>query len=403
MITTHFDFRAMHDTILKLDILGHADPTVLRMLHEITGIDIQSIPIPDDKVMSLFSGTEALGFPTEKSEAQSATIGLPELGTNFARGMIKEAKPSHFFDLVQLMGLSHGTDVWLGNAQDLIRDGICDIGSVIGCRDSIMTRLIYWGLPNKDSFDIMEKVRKGKGLTPEWEEEMRAHSVPEWYIESCNKIKYMFPKAHAVAYVMLSLRIAWFKVYRPEAYYSARFSMKIDDFDAANMIHGLDKAYIRMTAMGLLGNGAPDTGDETEDEYRIEFESPDSDEEFEASESGNKEKAQAGLYYLLVELYTRGLKFLPIDIYKSDAVYFIPTPEGIRPPIASLQGIGSSAANSIAEEGRRREASGDRYLSVDDFQASTGVNKAVVEVLRDEGCLDGMPESNQISLFDMFG
>ena len=187
IITTHFDFHAMHDTILKLDILGHADPTVLRMLSEITDIDVTSVPVPDRKVMKLLESTDVLGFPEDATDAGSATLGLSELGTHMAREMIKETKPTRFYDLVQLMGLSHGTDVWNGNAQDLIKSGTCDLNSVIGCRDSIMTTLIHWGLPNKDSFDIMEKVRKGKGLTPEHEALMKEHNVPSWYIGSCKK------------------------------------------------------------------------------------------------------------------------------------------------------------------------------------------------------------------------
>jgi len=409
-ITTHFEFKYLHDTLLKLDILGHEGPQMLKLLENFTGLDSLKVDINDKKMLTIFSSADALGMDMSKVKVniQLGTYGIPEMGTSFTIKMLLDTRPTSVSELVRIAGLSHGTDVWTGNAQKLIEEGTCTLSEAICCRDDIMLYLINKGLPKKMSFDIMEKVRKGKGLTSEWEEEMRAHNVPEWYIDSCNKIKYMFPKAHAVAYVMLSLRISWFKVYRPEAYYSARFSMKIDDFDAANMIHGLDKAYIRMGAMGLLGNAAPDASDmgdnDADDGIPDDMAGGGADDgdDFEASESGNKEKAQAGLYYLLVELYTRGLNFLPIDIYKSDAVYFIPTPEGIRPPIASLQGIGSSAANSIAEEGKRREASGERYLSIDDFQAATGVNKAVVEVLRDEGCLDGMPESNQISLFDMF-
>ncbi|MBP5729771.1 MAG: hypothetical protein J6X19_01075, partial [Clostridia bacterium] len=243
---------------------------------------------------------------------------------------------------------------------------------------------------------------------------MRAHDVPEWYIGSCKKIKYMFPKAHAVAYVILSLRIAWFKVYRPDAYYAARFSLKIDDFDGANMLHGPDKMYARMAAMNLLGDDVQLTDGE-DNEFRSDsalpdesfaadngFDGGDSDDDSAGGELSEKDKSQASVYYLLVELYARGLKFLPVDLYESEARNFVPTPEGIRPPIACLQGIGASAAESIVAESRRRKARGEKFISIDDFQASTGANKAVTEVLRAEGCLEGLPDSNQISLFDMF-
>ncbi|MBO5076438.1 MAG: hypothetical protein J5584_02440 [Clostridia bacterium] len=239
---------------------------------------------------------------------------------------------------------------------------------------------------------------------------MRAHDVPEWYIGSCKKIKYMFPKAHAVAYVILSLRIAWFKVYRPDAYYAARFSLKIDDFDGANMLHGPDKMYARMAAMNLLGDnvqlGDDDEDDDFEADPALPDESPAGDSDSNGDSAGGeiteKDKNQASVYYLLVELYARGLKFLPVDLYESEARNFVPTPEGIRPPIACLQGIGSSAAESIVAESRRRKARGEKFISIDDFQTSTGANKAVTEVLRAEGCLEGLPDSNQISLFDMF-
>ena len=375
IITTHFDFRAMHDTILKLDILGHADPTVLRMLHEITGIDIQSIPIPDDKVMSLFAGTEALGFPTEKSEAQSATIGLPELGTSFARGMIKEAKPSHFFDLVQLMGLSHGTDVWLGNAQDLIRDGICDIGSVIGCRDSIMTRLIYWGLPNKDSFDIMEKVRKGKGLSEAHEKLMRDNNVPDWYIDSCKKIKYMFPKAHAAAYSISSLRVAWFKVYYPEAYYCAYFTIRGDEFKADYLCQGVDKVIERRREVTELGRT-------------------------ETNQSRQKKlKDELYICEIVEEMYNRGIEFVPIDINTSDAVRFKIVEKGkILPPLDTIDSISSGIATSITDA-RKDGPFGNR----EDLMVRSGIGKAAVKTLADYGLLDDLPESSQMDIFSLLG
>lgn len=394
-VTTHFEFKYLHDTILKLDILGHEGPEMLKLLENYTGVDSRSVDINDEKMLTIFSSPDALGMDMSKVKINMplGTYGVPELGTNFVINMLKETRPTKVSELVRISGLSHGTDVWTGNAQTLIQDGICTLSEAICCRDDIMLHLINKGLDKKMSFSIMEKVRKGKGLTPEWEAEMRAHDVPEWYIDSCNKIKYMFPKAHAVAYVILSLRIAWFKVYKPDAYYAARFSLKIDDFDGANMLHGLDRMYARMAAMNLLGSDAD-----------IDVEMPDDNDDDDAGggDVTAKDKSQAAVYFLLVEFYARGMKFLPVDIYESAATAFIPTPDGIRPPIACLQGVGSAAAEGITKESRRRREKGQKFISVDDFQATTGANKAVVEVLKAEGCLDGLPESNQMSLFDIF-
>lgn len=399
IITTHFEFKYLHDTLLKLDILGHEGPEMLKLLENFTGIDSLKVDINDSHMLSIFNSPDALNMDMSKVkiDMQLGTFGIPELGTNFVIKMLTETRPTKFSELVRISGLSHGTDVWNGNAQTLIQSGTCTLSEAICCRDDIMLYLINRGLDKKMSFDIMEKVRKGKGLTPEWEEEMRKHDVPEWYIESCNKIKYMFPKAHAVAYVILSLRIAWFKVYQPAAYYAARFSLKINDFDAANMIHGLDKAYGKMSMMNLIGKNAVQITDFDEDGEGTEGGSKKSEGDGELSQ---KDLSQAAIYYLLVELYARGLNFLPIDIYESDAKYFKPTPEGIRPPIASLQGIGEAAALGIVREREARKERGERFISVEDFQMSTGANKAVIETLRTEGCFEGMPESNQLSLFD---
>ena len=402
IITTHFEFKYLHDTILKLDILGHEGPEMLKLLENYTGVDSRGVDINDENMLTIFSSPDALKMDMSKVRINMplGTYGVPELGTNFVIKMLMETRPTRLSELVRISGLSHGTDVWSGNVQTLIQSGTCTLSEAICCRDDIMLYLIKKGLDKKMSFNIMEKVRKGKGLTPEWEAEMRAHDVPEWYIESCNKIKYMFPKAHAVAYVILSLRIAWFKVYRPEAYYAARFSLKIDDFDGVNMIHGLDKMYVRMGAMNLLGDGGAAIGDD--DDPASGGDSGEGDDDDSGGELSAKDKSQAALYYLLVEFYARGLKFLPVDIYESAASAFVPTPDGIRPPIACLQGIGSAAAEGIVNEARARKARGDKFISIDDFQASTGANKAVVEVLKAEGCLDGLPESNQMSLFDLF-
>lgn len=371
IITTHFDFHSLHDTILKLDILGHLDPTVLRMLHLLTGVEITSIPVPEPKVMSLLESTEVMGFPLEESEAGSATIGLSELGTPMARGMIKETKPTRFFDLVQLMGLSHGTDVWKGNAQDLINDGICDLNSVIGCRDSIMTQLIYWGLPNKDSFDIMEKVRKGKGLSAEHEALMREKNVPDWYIDSCKKIKYMFPKAHAAAYSISTLRVAWFKVYYPEEYYCTYFTVRGEEFDAECMCRGMDVLKGRMEELKMVMHNRDSAAKKAQDEFFI--------------------------CELVAEMYHRGIEFLPIDINTSHATNFTKVGPGkILPPLNSINSISSSMAEAFTAA--RDEAP---FKTIEEMSKRGKLGQAGVQKLKEYGLLEGIPESSQIDLFSL--
>ena len=369
-ITTHFDFNAMHDTILKLDILGHDDPTMLKMLGDLTGVDVRTIPIPDTKVMSLFKSTEALGIPDGTAPSGTATLGLPELGTFMAREMIKETRPTRFFDLVQLMGLSHGTDVWKGNAQDLIRSGTCTIEEVIGCRDSIMTWLIYKNLPPKASFDIMEKVRKGKGVSAEHEQLMRDNNVPEWYIDSCKKIRYMFPKAHAAAYTISSLRIAWFKVYYPEEYYCAYFTVRADEFDSKRMC--LPPSVIRQSREKLRA---------------IFREGPDREQK---------------IYYILElveEMQLRGIDFLPIDLYQSEATIFIKTEPGkIRPPLNAIPSISSAISENIV----RARADGP-FKSRDELMRRAGIGQSAIDTLAEAGCLEGLPATSQIDLFELLG
>lgn len=367
IITTHFDFHSLHDTILKLDILGHDDPTMIRMLTDITGISIYDVPVHDDKVMELFLSTEPLGIKPEDINSEVGTFALPEFGTKFVRQMLLDTKPKTFSDLLQISGLSHGTNVWLNNAQDLVKQGVCTISDVIGTRDGIMTYLMYRNLPPKSSFKIMEDVRKGRGLKPEYEEEMKAHNVPEWYIESCKKIKYMFPKAHAAAYVLTAIRIGWFKVYQPLAFYVTYFTVRADEFDAELMTHGKEKVRSRITELEKLGNTI-----------------------------SAKDKNVLTILEIANEMYSRGFKFLPIDLYKSDATKFLIEDNAIRPPLNSLQGLGSAAANAIVEA----RADGE-FISIEDLRMRSKASKTVIEILQQNGCLEGIPESSQMSLFSM--
>lgn len=365
IITTHFDFHSLHDTILKLDILGHDDPTMIRMLEDLTGVKVQDVPVSDEKVMELFLGTEPLNVKPEDIGCPVGTIALPEFGTRFVRQMLVDTKPKTFSDLLQISGLSHGTDVWLNNAQDLVKNGTCTISEVIGTRDNIMTYLVYRGLPNKTAFKIMEDVRKGKGLKEEYEQIMREYKIPDWYIESCKKIKYMFPKAHAAAYVLTAIRIGWYKVYHPQAFYVAYFTVRADEFDADLMTHGQDKVRNKIKELEMKGNNMT-----------------------------QKEKNVLTILEVANEMYARGIKFLPVDLYKSDASKFLIVPEGIRPPLNSLQGLGLAAAQNIVDARKEGE-----FSSIDDLRLRSKISKSVIEILKGHGCLDGIPESNQLSLF----
>ncbi|MCX7923897.1 MAG: PolC-type DNA polymerase III [Clostridia bacterium] len=364
-ITTHFDYHFLHGSILKLDILGHDDPTVIRMLEDLTGINATMIPIGERKTMGIFSSTEPLGVKPEDINSEVGTFAIPEFGTKFVRQMLVDTKPQHFSELIRISGLSHGTDVWLNNAQDLIRDNICTLSEAICCRDDIMIYLMHAGLPPKTAFKIMEDVRKGKGVKEEYEQIMKEKNVPAWYIQSCKTIKYMFPKAHAAAYVMMAFRIAWFKVYYPEAFYVTYFTVRADDFDAELMTNGQDKVRNKIKEYEQKGNNIT-----------------------------QKEKNVLTILEVANEMYARGIKFLPVDLYQSDAVKFQITPQGIRPPLNALQGLGSAAAQNIVEARK-----GGEFLSIDELRIKAKVSKTVIEILQKNGCLDGMPESNQLLLF----
>lgn len=364
--TTHFDYHSISGRLLKLDLLGHDDPTVIRMLYDLTGVNPQTVPLGDPATMSLFESPEALGVTAEDIGCETGTLGIPEFGTKFVRGMLLDTKPKTFADLLRISGLSHGTDVWLGNAQTLIENGTITLKETISTRDSIMIYLINKGVDKKKSFKIMEKVRKGKGLTDEDIADMKAANVPDWYIESCQKIKYMFPKAHAAAYVMMAFRIAYFKINYPEAYYATYFTVRAcDDFDYSCMCKGMDVAKAAMREIHAKG-----------------------------MEATAKDKAKMTVLELIVEFYVRGFKFLPIDLYKSDSRKFIVTEEGLIPPFNSLQGLGTNAAQSIVDG---REAG--EFHTIEELKERTSLGRSLIDLLKENGVLNGIPETNQLSLF----
>ena len=363
--TTHFDYHSISGRLLKLDILGHDDPTVLRMLQDLTGIDPKTIPLNDEKVLSIFTSPEALGVTSDELGCEVGSYGLPEFGTKFVRGMLVDTQPKTFADLVRISGLSHGTDVWLNNAQYFIKEGYTTLSSCISTRDDIMVYLIYRGLNPKDAFNIMEHVRKGKGLTEKEEELMKEHEVPSWYIESCKRIKYMFPKGHAVAYVMMAIRISYFKVYYPLAYYATYFSVRADDFDADLVVMGESSVSHKLKELYDLGNNI-----------------------------SVKEKGLMTVLELCFEMMKRGFNFLKVDLYKSDATKFIIEGNSLRLPINSIAGIGDNAAKSIASARENGE-----FISKEDLRLRARVGKAIVEALTNHGCLEGMSETNQLSLF----
>ena len=367
IITTHFEYHSMEENLLKLDMLGHDDPTMIRMMEDITHLDAKKIPLDDKDTMSIFTSSKVLGYEHDEILGEVGSVAIPEFGTGFTRGMLMDTKPTQFDTLIRLSGFSHGTDVWLGNAKDLIVSGTASVNQAIGCRDDIMLYLIKCGLPEKRAFKIMEAVRKGRGLPDGAEEEMVAHGVPQWYIGSCKKIQYLFPKAHAAAYVMMAFRIAWFKVHEPLAFYAAYFYRRSqkDSFDAVMMTHGMDtvKKHIKEISSN------PDRSSKDDDLLTT--------------------------LEVCYEFYLRGFEFAPMDLYRSEATRFVISDGKLLPPFVSVSGLGETAARDI-EEGRK----GKKFLSVEEFAAACPkVSKTHIENLRQAGALGDMPETNQMSLF----
>ena len=363
-ITTHFDFHALDDKLVKLDILGHDDPTTLRMLQDMTGIDPKTIPLSDKDTMSIFKSEKVLGISLDKLGCDVGCLGIPEFGTSFVRGMLMDTRPTTMEELVRISGLSHGTNVWLNNAETLINDGVANLMQVICTRDDIMNYLIACGGEPSLSFKTMESVRKGRGLKPEMEEAMKKNNVPDWYIESCKKIKYMFPRAHAAAYVMMAFRIAYFKVHYPLAFYTAYLTIKSGKFDVSKCLGGAEKVLANIRE--IKRKAKPDPKDED----------------------------QLTVSEVIYEMNLRGIELLPIDIYKSKATKFVIEGDKIRTPFSALPGLGNNAAELI-----EKAAAEGEFISREDFSARTKANSSVVSKLAAMGCLDDFPETNQVSMF----
>ncbi len=365
--TTHFDYHAFEENLLKLDILGHDDPTMMRMLQDLTGIDPTTLPMNDPKVMSMFNSVEALGITPSQIRSTVATYGVPEMGTKFVRQMLEESQPATFADLLQISGLSHGTGVWLGNAQELIKNGTCSIKTVIGCRDDIMLYLIYKaGMDAGLAFKITESVRKGRGLSEEWKDEMKKCNVPAWYIDSCEKIQYMFPKAHASAYVISAVRTAYFKLYHPIEFYATYFTVRAESFEVELFCQGYDAILSKLLEIEAKG--------------------------FQATP---KEKGMVSFLEMALEMTARGFGFKPVDLYRSDATKFLVDGDKLLFPFSAVDGIGENAAKQIAAA---KDEGGD-FLSIEDFQQRSRATKTIVELLKTMGCFRGLPDSNQLSLF----
>ena len=369
IITTHFDYHKIDKNLLKLDILGHDVPSMIRMLQDMTGIAPDDVPLSDEKVNKIFLGCETLDIKAEDYRQKHGTFGIPEFGTSFTRQMLDDTKPEKFSALVRIAGFSHGTDVWINNAHDFILNGEATMDDAIATRDDIMNYLIEKGLPKQDAFSIMEHVRKGKGLKEEEVSLMQKYSVPEWYIESCRRIKYMFPKAHAVAYVMMSYRIAYFKVYYPQEFYATYFTMKVDFFNSAVIMKGMDAVTARMDAIKLAGD-----------------------------EASNKEKDEYIIYEVAYEMYARGYEFLPARLGHSKALKFFVEDGKVRLPFRALEGMGETAAGSLVEEYEKQY-----FSSIEDMMSRTSVNSSNLDILRQHGVLEGIPDSDQMNLFSMLG
>lgn len=365
IITTHFDYHSIDQNLLKLDILGHDVPSMIRQLQDMTGVDPLKVPLKDERVNSIFNGIDGLDIKDPEYKFTHGSYGIPEFGTSFTRKMLDDTKPDKFADLVRISGFSHGTDVWLNNAQDLIVKGIATMNDAISTRDDIMNYLRLKGLPNKDAFTIMEKVRKGKGLTQEQEDLMREHQVPDWYIDSCKKIKYMFPRAHAVAYVMMSYRIAYYKVYYPPEFYAVYFTTKAADFDEKTILKGSLAVQEKMENIISKGNNA-----------------------------SKKEEAEMTVLEVAYEMYARGYEFTPARLGASDGVKFLTLDGKVLLPFVAVSGVGETAARSLAEEYKNRP-----YETVDEIRERAKINKTAIEELREHGVLEGLPETDQLCLF----
>ena len=364
--TTHFDFHSIHDNVLKLDILGHDDPTVIRMLQDLSGIDPQTIPPNDPDVMKIFGSTDVLGVTPEQIFSKTGTLGIPEFGTRFVRGMLEQTSPNTFAELLQISGLSHGTDVYLGNAETLIRENNIPLADVSGCRDDIMVYLFHHGMDDGLAFKIMESVRKGKGIPDDWQAEMRAKEIPEWYIQSCLKIKYMFPKAHAAAYVLMALRVAYFKVHQPIRYYCAFFSVRAQDFDLVAMTQGKEMIKTRMKE--IMDKGL---------------------------EASVKEKSLLTVLELANEMVERGFNFKMVDLDKSHANNFVIEGDTLIAPFRAIPGLGGNVANQIVQARENQP-----FLSKEDLATRGKVSKTIIDYMNENGVLKNLPDENQLSLFD---